>query len=95
MEDINKEFEHLLKEIDEKGYTDYSYEATAKIEIEGVLLAKIIAYNAAHRKLLAEYERLAEKTSEMLDFNDQLTLDLMRKHIDNCQTGKAKKQEKK
>ena len=94
-ETIAKELEHVLKEIAEKGYNEMTYEKESKIEVSGLFFSRLISSYNHQRQVLSAYEQLYEATSNALDYNDQVTLDLTRKHFENCESGIAKKQEKK
>jgi len=93
LEAYEKEFQHLQKEMEEKGYADMAYPNNSKVEIDGILFSKIISAISYQKRVLIEIEKLQEEVSKALDFSDQITLDLMRKHYENCENGITKNQE--
>ena len=90
-EELDKEFQELLATLEEKGYDKMSYSKEGNVTIPGRLFSRFINQVNYSKKVVESFEEsfkiMLNLVDEFFATNSELTLDLIRQHIKNCDEG--------
>jgi hypothetical protein len=92
-EELDKEFKELLATLEEKGYDKMSYSKEGDVTIPGRLFSKFINQVNYSKKVVESFEKsfgiMLKLADEFFLTNGELTLELLKQHIANCDQGKC------
>jgi hypothetical protein len=96
-EAIQKKYDEVLKEMDEKGYGTMSYTKGDVVTIPGTLFGNFVNYVAEQRKFSEVIQNSMGIMLNSIELRqndtDEFTLMLMKQHIANCEAGNASTKE--
>lgn len=96
-EELQKKYDEVLEEMNEKGYGTMSYTKEDTVTIPGTLFGNFVNYVADQRKFNEQVQNslgiLINSMELRLNDTDEFALMLMKQHIANCEAGNASTKE--
>lgn len=104
IENLNNDYESLLKELEELKATDLTYDPNAVLPLKGDSFVKMVHYVNEVEKMIAYFEKVVhdiktvfgkyeESIQSMALYNSAMGINLMRTHIEFVKSGNTITQE--